>query len=865
MTQTTTTVSSYGVVPTTPPGQITRVTDDAILVKVWSTPIACTDNSTFSAAPAANGAIGVQFSADGVNYVDAAATPYTTAFSGGIPPTALWVRATAVGGTGQLSVDTPVAWVELTASQVAAVAAQSAYGFSGPTFFDPARPNNGRGKLICSWQVNPLQSGVTGTAYEAAGVFPEPATYPQALRPIVYQAYANLGQCRATAELGDDAATTAAAFTPTLTPAAVAANTTAEQSFTCTGITTAHRILNVNKAAQQVGLQIVAFKCDAADTLKITYTNTTGSSITPTAAEVYTVSTLLATGGQSSLFNSICIWVKGPVRADAQPYTYMRLDFGSDTAFINRALVGFAVRADGKWRPYILTSQQFGVAGSFAMGATRFDYVRLTEQGAATALTLTGAPALGDVSATLTGAFGGTTEVYPVRFSNNDVRLVQLTNGATTATWSQPLSAAATTAIVYATTLLGQQATEAVQVGPIYRDPAGKAFAYVRFDDCLIDQYVARQTLSTSFVGQSGITLATGAYSAKDVVSAFGLKANLFILTGCVGKANGSFMSVAQMRDLQDTYGWDVCFQTHANPASLNNLGARLLGPFGYSWSKNTGTSIASVDTTADTITTTAAHQMLTPATGNAGLQAQPIMMTGAALPAPLDTATVYWPRPTTTAAFQLHPTEADAAANTNRIDLTTTGTPASFGYRYSGSAADSSAILADFRAGQALMKSWGFAGWRYYASNQGGVDYATVQAMMTLRAGDELRLYLGTQGNTGATSSGYVARAGWGYTAAGYGFVGGGQIGTPMGDACTFPTGFATESSTEQAARDYIDSLVLRGAVGGNYHHFFSTEATLRALCAYCDQIALRRNQGLLLTGTMSDLWAYTSNSGVS
>lgn len=744
-------------------------------------------------------------------------------------------------------------------------ASQVALGFAGPTFFDHARPNNGRGKLICSWQVNPLQSGVTGTAYEAAGVFPEPAAFAQALRPIVYQAYANTGQCRATAELGDDATATAASFTPTLTPAAVAANTTAEQSFTCAGITTAHRILSVSKAAQQVGLQIVAFKCDAADTLKITFTNTTGSSITPTAAEVYTVSTLLATGGQSSLFNSICIWAKGPVRADGQPYTYMRLDFGADTAFSNRGFAGFAVRADGKWRPYIITAQQFGVSGSFAMGATRFDYVRLAEQGAVTALTLTGAPALGDVSATLTGAFGGTTEVYPVRFSNNDVRLVQLTNGATTATWAQPLSAAATTAIVYATTLLGQQATEAVQVGPIYRDPAGKAFAYIRFDDCLIDQYVARQSLTTAFVGQSGITLPIGAYSAKDVVSAFGLKANLFILTSCVGKANGSFMSVAQMRDLQDTYGWDVCFQSHANPGSLNNLGARLLGPFGYSWSLNTGTSIASVNTTADTITTTAAHQMLTPATGNAGLQGQPIRMTGTALPAPLDTETVYWPRPTTTTAFQLHPTEADAAANTNRIDLTTGGTPASFGYRYAGSAADSSAILADFRAGQALMRGWGFNGWRYHASNQGAFDYSTVQAMMTLRASDELRIYLGTQGSTGTGSTSYVARAGWGYTAAGIGFVGGGQVGTAVGDCFTFPTGFATEGITEQAARDFVDSLVLRGAVGGNYHHYFSNETSLRGLCAYCDQIALRRNQGLLLTGTMTDLWALMSNSGVS
>lgn len=737
----------------------------------------------------------------------------------------------------------------------------------GISFVDPAKP--GRGTLLCSWQVNPLQSALTGNAFASSTAYPEPLSIPQAVParstdgtinlPAVYQAYSPTGQCRAATEIGDDAVWSAAAFTPSITPAAVAANTIAEQSFTCTGLTTLHRIMSVIPAAIQAGLRIVAFRCDAADTLKITWQNTTGGSITPTAG-TFTVNTRLTSGGaQSSLFHTLGFWAKAPRRADGAPFTYCAINLYPDIAVVaNRGLAAVPVRADNKWRFYVVPWAAFGSAGTFVMGASRFDYINVAEQGAATSMTLTAAMVGGETSATLSAAFSGTNEAYPVRFSSGEVRMVQLTNGSTAISWAPALTQAATTAIVRTTTGLAQGATEAVQVGPVYRDPVGKAFAYIRFDDGCADQYTARQTLSTSFVGQSGVTLATGAYSARDVVAAFGLKANAFILTSCVGKPNGNFMTVAQMRDLQDNYGWDICFQTHANPASLNNLGGRLLGPFGYSWSLNTAGGIASVDTSANTITTNGAHQFLTPSVGQAGLQGQPIEMTGTNLPAPLVTGTPYWPRPTTTAAFTLHPTEADAAANTNAIDLTTTGTPANFGYRYFGSSADNSAFVADVRTGQALMRGWGFKGWRHVALNQGAWDYPMMEAFNTLRASGEVLTVHGTQGSTGsATTTGYAARPGIGFATSGYGFVGGNQLGAPLMDLFTHPQGYASESGTEQAARDFVDSLVMRGAVGGNYHHFFSTEQSLRNLCAYCDQIKLRVDQGVLMTGTMTALQA--------
>lgn len=76
----------------------------------------------------------------------------------------------------------------------------------------------------------------------------------------------------------------------TLSPAAVAANTTVEQSFTVAGLQ-AGDVINVDKPTLQAGLGIVNNRA-AANTLYIGFSNNTASSITPTAGEVYAVSVL---------------------------------------------------------------------------------------------------------------------------------------------------------------------------------------------------------------------------------------------------------------------------------------------------------------------------------------------------------------------------------------------------------------------------------------------------------------------------------------------------------------------------------------------------------------------------------------------
>lgn len=75
-----------------------------------------------------------------------------------------------------------------------------------------------------------------------------------------------------------------------LTPASVGANTTAEQTFTVTGLN-AGDVVTVNKPSAQAGLGIVNARVSSSNTLAITYVNATASPIVPTA-ETYGVHVL---------------------------------------------------------------------------------------------------------------------------------------------------------------------------------------------------------------------------------------------------------------------------------------------------------------------------------------------------------------------------------------------------------------------------------------------------------------------------------------------------------------------------------------------------------------------------------------------
>lgn len=95
-------------------------------------------------------------------------------------------------------------------------------------------------------------------------------------------------------------------ITATLSPAAVAANTTVEQTFTITptaaspqGLPTG-TLVQVSKPTQQAGLDIVGCRVVSNNVVGITFVNVTASPITPTAAESYTI---FALGGLDAVNN----------------------------------------------------------------------------------------------------------------------------------------------------------------------------------------------------------------------------------------------------------------------------------------------------------------------------------------------------------------------------------------------------------------------------------------------------------------------------------------------------------------------------------------------------------------------------------
>lgn len=74
----------------------------------------------------------------------------------------------------------------------------------------------------------------------------------------------------------------------TLSPVAVAANTSAEQTFPVNGLQPGDHV-SVNKPTSQAGLAIVSQRVSDRNTLAITFGNFTASPITPTASETYLV------------------------------------------------------------------------------------------------------------------------------------------------------------------------------------------------------------------------------------------------------------------------------------------------------------------------------------------------------------------------------------------------------------------------------------------------------------------------------------------------------------------------------------------------------------------------------------------------
>lgn len=77
-------------------------------------------------------------------------------------------------------------------------------------------------------------------------------------------------------------------YTPSLTPSSVAANTSAEQTFTVAGLTSADTIVAFNPPGLTAGTGIMGVRVSGADTLAVTFGNMTSGSLTP-ASGVYKI------------------------------------------------------------------------------------------------------------------------------------------------------------------------------------------------------------------------------------------------------------------------------------------------------------------------------------------------------------------------------------------------------------------------------------------------------------------------------------------------------------------------------------------------------------------------------------------------
>ena len=84
----------------------------------------------------------------------------------------------------------------------------------------------------------------------------------------------------------------------TLSPAEVAAATSAEQTFTVPGLKLSRdMVMGVSKPTANAGLGIVGARVTADNTLGLTFMNATAGALTPTASQVYMIAIARVDGG----------------------------------------------------------------------------------------------------------------------------------------------------------------------------------------------------------------------------------------------------------------------------------------------------------------------------------------------------------------------------------------------------------------------------------------------------------------------------------------------------------------------------------------------------------------------------------------
>lgn len=371
------------------------------------------------------------------------------------------------------------------------------------------------------------------------------------------------------------------------------------------------------------------------------------------------------------------------------------------------------------------------------------------------------------------------------------------------------------------------QTGETAYFGGITLNPRAQAMAMVRFDDMMNNLYSSKSwVVASQYSGVSGVVVPAGSYSAFDLLNFYGLTGACFILTRYLNNGGSStFESVQGLQALQAA-GWEICWQTHANPVSLSNYGARLLGPVGINWFAQASNNHA----TDGTVTTVADNDIA----GGSG-QGTPVTLTGTP-PAPLVSGQTYWARAFTTKTAKFYPTEADSLANTNAITFASAGA-ATWGWNFAGATADASAVNNEFTLGINAMKNAGFNGWMHWAPNQGAFDAATEDAWYANGMSTCWPIGYGPTGALLGISSQWNPSLGL------TNYV------THLPTFATTLSAFGTDAAgaTEGQARAYVQTLCKFGGIGQNYHH---QAANVTVLLAYLDELKYRQDRGEIAVG---------------
>ncbi len=381
--------------------------------------------------------------------------------------------------------------------------------------------------------------------------------------------------------------------------------------------------------------------------------------------------------------------------------------------------------------------------------------------------------------------------------------------------------------------------TEEMQLGPVYANPFSRPKFLIRMDDSISDMIVPRA--SGTFTADG----VTQQWSHKLLMEkyGFGSKGSCFHLARRIGTSNArqTFVTATQMAELAAA-GWSHCTQTYQDPVDSANNGVLLMGTVGY-----TARTLMSVDTGANTITASAAHNITLES--SSPYYGYPVVFSGTSLPSPLTTGTTYWATGVTATEFALYNSEDDAIAKVNRIDLTTTGTAANFTYRYSYSANDTSMIQADLTNCINSLTALGYGDTAaIWAPNQGAMNEETRAASRA--AG--VKMVLGI-GRTGAAYNTPMTRHLHCETSGG---VGGGV--KLLDSHLTVPSAIQTDGvPTGDNVRAYVNAVIAQGGVGSNYHHGLSA-GNGPVLAAYLDELRLRVSEGVCDVVTAKELADY-------